>query len=138
MSIVGGKFKDVLDCEITYGYETKTKRNLLCLEKSHVNDAFVIAGGTGQERCRPEIIEQKRRNNRTLQTNRKGFAPSIRRQRHPIQNKDFVWIGKKKYLCGGVACKGSQVYYFDDLEKKLISAKKVERLYSTSGLVWLN
>jgi 5-methylcytosine-specific restriction endonuclease McrA len=136
MSIVGERFKDVLGCEVTYGYETKTKRDLLGLEKSHVNDAFVIAGGTNQERCGSEIIEQKRRNNRILQTNRKGFAPSIRRRRHPIQNRDFVWISRKKHLCGGVACRGSRVYYFDGLEKKLISSKKVERLYSTSGLVW--
>jgi len=138
MSIVGDRFKDVLGCEVTYGYETKTKRNLLGLEKSHVNDAFVIAGGTNEERCSSYKIEQKRRNNRTLQTNRKGFAPSIRRQRHSVQNRDFVWVNKKKHLCGGVACRGSQVYYFDGLEKKLISVKKVERLYSTGGFVWLS
>jgi hypothetical protein len=136
MSIVGGMFQGILGCEIIYGYETKTKRDMLGLEKSHVNDAFVIAGGTTQERCTSGVIEQKRRNNRTLQTNRKGFIPSIRKKRYPIQSRDFIWIGRKKYLCGGTACRGYQVYYFDGLEKKLIPVKKVNRIYSTGGLVW--
>jgi hypothetical protein len=38
-----------LGAENTYGYVTKYERNKLGLEKSHVNDAFVIAGGTNQE-----------------------------------------------------------------------------------------
>jgi hypothetical protein len=138
MSIIGDMLKRVLGCEVTYGYETKAKREALELEKSHVNDAFVIAGGTTQERCVPQKIEQKRRNNRALQTNRKGFIPSIRRKRHPIQNRDFVWIDGKRYLCGGTACRGTQVYYFDGLDKKLISSKRVEKLYSTGGLVWVS
>jgi 5-methylcytosine-specific restriction endonuclease McrA len=138
MSIIGSKFKKVLGCYITYGYETKTKRNLLGLEKNHINDAFVIAGGADQERCKPYKMEQKRINNRTLQTNRKGFIPSIRKQRHFIQNRDFVWIEGKKYLCGGTACRGTQVYYFDGSEKKLISSKKIGKVYHTGSLFWLN
>ena len=137
MSIIGTKFKGS-GCDITYGYETKTKRNLLGLEKSHINDAFVIAGGVNQERCKPYEVEQKRINNRTLQTNRKGFRPSIRRQRHVIQNRDFIWINDKRYLCGGVACRGYQVYYFDGFEKKLISSKRIEKIYHTGSLFWLN
>jgi hypothetical protein len=138
MSIVGGMFKKFLDCDVTYGYKTCAKRKELGLEKSHVNDAFVIAGGSTQSRCLSGKIEQKRINNRTLQTNRKGFIPSIRRSRHRIQNRDFIWIGDKKYLSGGVACRGSQVYYFDGDVKKLISSKRVEKVYSTDSLVWLN
>jgi len=138
MAIVGAKFKKVLDCDITYGYETKTKRDLLEMDKSHINDAFVIAGGSTQKRCKPYKLEQKRINNRILQTNRKGFSPSIRRQRHIIQNRDFVWIEGKKYLCGGVFNKGTWIYYFERAEKKLISLKKIEKVYHTGSLVWLN
>jgi hypothetical protein len=138
MSIVADKFKEILNCDVTYGYETATKRNLLGIEKSHVNDAFVIAGGTNQKRCLPYKVEQKRVNNRTLQTNRKGFIPSIRKKRHEIQNRDFVWIGGKKYLCGGVFSKGRQIYYFDDIERKTICYKKVSRFFSTGSLMWMN
>jgi len=138
MSIVGGMFKKFLDCDVTYGYETCAKRKELGLEKSHVNDAFVIAGGTIQTRCLPSMIEQKRINNRTLQTNRKGFSSSIRKQRHKIQNRDFIWISGKKYLSGGVASRGTQVYYFDGSEKKLIPSKKIEKIYNTDNLIWLD
>ena len=138
MSIVGGMFRKFLDCDVTYGYKTCAKRKELGLEKSHVNDAFVIAGGTIQKRCLSGKIEQKRINNRTLQTNRKGFSKSIRKQRHKIQNRDFIWIDNKKYLSGGVAHKGARIYYFDGSEKKFISSKRIEKIYSTDSLVWLN
>jgi hypothetical protein len=138
MSIVGNKFKDILNCYVIYGYETSIKRKEIGLEKSHVNDAFVIAGGKNQERCFHNKIEQKRINNRTLQTNRKGFSPSIRRKRHEIQNRDFVWIKGKKYLCGGISSKGAAVYYFYSDEKKIIGIKKINKVFHTNGLVWIN
>ena len=50
----------------TYGYITKAKRIELELPKSHVNDAFVISGGTDQIRCDPLIIKQVRNCNRKL------------------------------------------------------------------------
>jgi len=138
MSIIAARLKKALNCGVTYGYETATKRNLLGIEKSHVNDAFIIAGGINQERCLPYKVEQKRINNRTLQTNRKGFVPSIRTQRYVIQNRDFIWISDKKYLCGGVANRGIMIYYFDDTKKKLIYYKKVNKFYSTGSLTWIN
>lgn len=57
--------------KITYGNITFVNRNKLSLEKSHVNDAFVIASGTTQSRSSIWNITQKRRNNRALQLNRK-------------------------------------------------------------------
>ncbi|MHA2233327.1 MAG: hypothetical protein ACXAB4_12665, partial [Candidatus Hodarchaeales archaeon] len=60
------------------------------LPKSHTNDAFVIAGGSSQSRARPYLLQQRRRNNRQLQKNRKGFKPAIRRQRYPFQPHDLV------------------------------------------------
>ncbi len=62
----------------------------LNIEKSHINDAFVIAGGTDQTRAKPYTVKQNRRNNRALQINRKGFKPSIRRNRYEFQPNDLV------------------------------------------------
>lgn len=38
-----------------------------------------IAQGTNQERCQPFTIKQIKRNNRSIQTNRKRYKRSIRR-----------------------------------------------------------
>ena len=52
----------------TFGYITKGKRRELEIEKSHHNDAFVIAGGTTQTRVvKPLMLEQIRRNKRSLE-----------------------------------------------------------------------
>ena len=67
MSTVRWKLVNTLACEYTYGYITKTRRIELKIEKTHANDAFVVAGGTIQTRCNPVQIKQVRRNNRSLQ-----------------------------------------------------------------------
>ena len=67
MSMVRWKLVNALNCEHTYGTQTKEKRSRLALEKSHHNDAFVIANGTVQKRCQPMTIIQKRKNNRSLE-----------------------------------------------------------------------
>ena len=67
MTTVRWKVVESLDASVTYGYITKMGRKELDLPKSHANDAFVIAGGTNQERGRPLILEQIRRNRRSLQ-----------------------------------------------------------------------
>ena len=52
---------------VTYGYITKSARIALKLEKSHTNDAYVIAGGTVQERTRNNyFIKFVRKCNRSL------------------------------------------------------------------------
>lgn len=66
MSMIRWRLVNTLQCEHTYGYQTKSKRIENGIEKSHVNDAFVIAGGTTQTRCQPFLITQVRRNNRSL------------------------------------------------------------------------
>ena len=48
-------------------YITKLRRITLNLEKTHYNDAFVIAGGSTAKRATPIFMGQKRRNNRKLQ-----------------------------------------------------------------------
>lgn len=51
----------------TYGYITKSNRITLGLEKSHCVDAFVIAGGTMQEKSSQNyLIQQVRKCNRKL------------------------------------------------------------------------
>lgn len=67
MSSIYREVAQVLDAQTTFGYITKGKRRGLGLEKSHANDAFVIAGGTDQARCRSYSAVQRRRNNRSLE-----------------------------------------------------------------------
>ncbi|MCG2794628.1 MAG: RNA-guided endonuclease IscB [Actinomycetia bacterium] len=51
----------------TYGYITKSVRIALSLPKSHANDAFIIAGGNGEERASDTFFsKQVRSNNRKL------------------------------------------------------------------------
>lgn len=74
----------------TYGYITKHDRIKQGLEKSHVNDAFVVAGGIEQIRSKPYQVKQIRRNDRSLQTNRKGHKPSIKRHRYKYSPGDLI------------------------------------------------
>lgn len=67
MSTVRWRLVDGEGVSATYGYLTKAGRIEQGLEKSHHNDAFVIAGGNGQTRCVPTDWEQLRRHNRNLE-----------------------------------------------------------------------
>jgi 5-methylcytosine-specific restriction endonuclease McrA len=90
MNVVRTHLVTDLGCDITYGYITKHDRIKLGLEKTHNNDAFVIAGGRKQKRSKVLQVKQIRRNNRSIQINRKGYKPSIRRQRYKLQPHDLV------------------------------------------------
>lgn len=67
MNIVRWRLVNILQCGHTYGCETKSKRIVCEIEKSHINDAFVIAGGSSQQRIEPFFVQQTRRNNRSLE-----------------------------------------------------------------------
>lgn len=67
MTIVRWRLVNLIGCRHTYGYITKARRIELKLEKSHANDAFIIAEGRNQIRCKTFNIEQVRRNNRSLE-----------------------------------------------------------------------
>jgi len=137
LNTIRWRIVEQLAAEHTYGYVTKYQRNKLGLEKSHVNDAFVIAGGTDQERCRPYEVRQVRRNNRSLQTNRKGFTPSIRRQRYQLQPHDVVNYNGKSYKVKGVFNYGRWVRLCDSQGAVVnTSIKKVELLKYGKGLVF--
>ena len=135
MSIVRWKFQELLSCEITFGNITFVNRNELGLEKNHVNDAFVIAKGNFQNRIKENIIEQKRRHNRAIQLNRKGFKPSIRTSIYKIQPKDLVWYNKKKFEVIGIQNRGAYVKVKD--YQKVIPIKKIEKFYHFGSLAWI-
>jgi len=102
MSTVRWKLVEALKAEVTYGYLTKLKRKELKLFKSHINDAFVIAEGMTQTRLNVYSVVQNRRNNRCLQKNRKGYKPSIRRQRYNFRPKDLVVLDTRILKVAGV------------------------------------
>ena len=53
MSMVRWRLVNTFGYKHTYGYNTKSKRIALKLDKTHYNDAFCVAGGNGQSRVRP-------------------------------------------------------------------------------------
>lgn len=119
----------------TYGYITRYNREKLGLEKSHINDAFCIEGTNSQERAKPFKITKTRRNNRSLQTNRKGFKPSIRRKRHHIQPNDIVKSKGSFYLVKGVFNYGDWVRLSNGLGNiSNMSAKNVELVKYGKGI----
>jgi len=137
MSIINKKFfNDIKDLEVTYGNITFVNRNKLKLEKTHYNDAFVISGGTNQVRTKPFEIIQKHRNNRVLQTNRKGFKPSIRKKRSIIQPLDLFWVDQVKYSCKTMFGYGRYIMYGDMKKKEYFNTKRIEKYFSNGSLVW--
>jgi hypothetical protein len=128
MSIIHKKFwNDIPDLMVTYGYITFLKRQEFNITKSHNNDAFVIAGGTTETRCKITTIKQKHRNNKAIQLNRKGFKPSIRKQRYVIQPYDLIWIDNQRYVAIGVQSKG--MYIKVKNSKKVFPVKNITKKY---------
>ena len=63
---VKSKFPDV-NIHITYGAETKERRRVFDITKSHINDAFVMGQFHPKHRSKPVCYKKKRRNNRCLE-----------------------------------------------------------------------
>ena len=120
----------------TYGYTTKFKRCKLGIEKSHANDAFVIAGGTKQKRCQKSKAIFRRRNNRELGKQRKGFAPSSRKHRYPIQPMDVVECNGVRYHTKGTHCKGKRIIITVNGKNKSVAVKKVKHILSQKSLIF--
>ena len=55
------------EIHITYGAGTKERRRQLAIEKSHVNDAYVMGRFQPRHRATPVYKQKKRRNNRCLE-----------------------------------------------------------------------
>ncbi len=120
---------------ITYGYITKSVRISLKLNKTHSNDAFCIAGGAEQERMKLLNSSYTRRNNRAIQLNRKGYKPSIRRQRYKFQPNDLVKYGKEVLRVVGVHSYGKAVKLKNRLKETInVNIKKAELLTYGKGL----
>lgn len=98
----------------TFGYITFEKRKQYNLDKAHNTDAFIIAGGTIHQRSIPYNCYYYRRHNRSLQLNRKGYTPAIRKQRYPLQPGDLVSFNNKTYTVRGTHSYGKRVNIYDE------------------------
>ena len=126
-------FPDAIE---TFGYITKANRYHHNIEKTHSNDAFVIAGGTTQARAIERTILFKRKNNRSLQKNRNGYAPSIRRQRYKIQPKDIItWLGNT-YIAQGVQNKGAYLKFTNGVKSFVKGMKHIGVVFHHKGLIY--
>jgi len=119
----------------TFGYLTKAKRQEQKLEKSHATDAFIIAGGNGQQRLKTLAILFKRKNNRSLQKNRKGFSPSIRARRYAIQPYDLVLFQGKRYRAIGIQNKGAYLKMTDGINTFVKNVNQIKVIYHQKTLV---
>jgi hypothetical protein len=86
-----------------YGYITKSRRIALGLEESHVNDAFVIAGGGVQKRLSAHfLVKQVRKCNRKLfKGERSHIRNTAPRYVHGFQRFDKVlWEERECFIFG--------------------------------------
>jgi len=104
MNVIRWKLVNILKCGWTYGYITKCKRIRQGLEKSHINDAFVIAGGDVEEQERSAVIykgKEVRRQNRSLY--KANLLKGGKRRRNTVKE-----VGKfrrfDKVMYGKVKC----------------------------------
>ena len=126
-------FPDAIE---TFGYITKATRYTLGLEKSHENDAFVITGGTHQARDTTQSIRFKRKNNRSLQKNRNGFAPSIRKRRYTIQPNDIVRYQGQTGIAKGMQNKGDYLAFMLDAKRLVKSVKQIDLVFQHKGVIY--
>jgi len=137
MNIINKKFiQDIPNIGLTYGNITSVNRNKLGIEKSHVNDAFVIGGGANQERCKEVEIKQVHRNNRVLQLNRKGFKPSIKKNKSKVNPYDLFWVNGKQYSCKGMSSYGKCIWYNIAKKKEYFKFSQVEKVYHFGSFAW--
>jgi len=137
MSIIQKRFRrDIPDLKVTYGNITFVNRNQLNLPKTHYNDAFVISGGTNQKRAEPLMIKQVHRNNRVLQLNRKGFKPSVKKEKSKINPGDLFWIKKKQYVCKGMFSYGRYILFGNIRKKEYFKFSEVTGMFHFGSFVW--
>ena len=118
----------------TFGYVTKENRQSIDLPKSHENDAFVIAGGIDQERVTTQNFKFKQANNRSIGINRKGYAPTARKVRYPIQSGDIIKYEGLVLVSKGNLNKGNSVLIEINGKKKAVNSKKVELIYNRKNI----
>ena len=68
-------------------------------------------------------LKDYRKNNRSIQKNRKGFAPAIKKQRYSIQPKDLAMFEGNQYKAVGIQNKGTYLKMTNDLKIVVESIK---------------
>lgn len=111
MSVVRWRLVNEAGADHSYGYITKSRRIALGLEKTHLNDAFVIAGGTWQQRADNYLfVQQVRKCNRKLHKgDRSHLRNTAPRLVHGFQRFDQVLFQSQKVFIFGRRSTG----YFD-------------------------
>lgn len=110
MSMVRWRLVNETGASHTYGYLTKSGRIARGLEKSHINDAFIIAGGSDQERVHPLAVKQVRKCNRKLFKGDRSHLPNTAaREVHGFRRFDKVRFQKQECFVFGRRSTG----YFD-------------------------
>jgi N6-L-threonylcarbamoyladenine synthase len=142
MSVIRWRLVDALKAKYpivyyTYGYVTKSNRVNAGLSKSHANDAFCIGGIKNNKRAFCYIIVQKRKNNRGIQYNRKGYAPTIRKCRYKIQKYDIVVVNSVSYFAMGILGKGRYFYVLNH-SKKYLPCKLISKHFMAKTFVYFN
>ena len=102
--------KNLLGCDLTYGYQTAVKRKGLGLSKSHVNDAIAIADPRemdGYTKLHTMCIKQFRKKKRSLHeaNPRKGKITPNRTQKRNDKNtkaQDGFFLNDKLFIFGQV------------------------------------
>ena len=147
MNIVNRRFReDFPDCETTFGCYTSYERQLQGLDKTHCNDAFVIAGGQcGYQRSNAHELGQKRRNDRQLQWNsikRKGSGGRrVRKGRGQYHSGDLIWLNDgTMHECKGMSG-GRLVIDFKKTKNgnnspMSIATSKVVKCFRVSGIYY--
>lgn len=134
MNQVHWKLTEELGTEHTFGYITKKKRLDMDINKSHWNDAFVIADGD-ENTTRSETIYKttyRRKNNRSIQMNRKGYGYSIRRQHYELSPGDVIRKNSTEVTVKGMKNKGR--YVAIDHPDKYWKPEKTKLVKYGSGL----
>ena len=124
------RFPEAVEC---FGYETKAKREALDLPKEHYFDAYAISGTPQTLLPLPIPVKwiERRKNNRSLQVQKKGEQIAIRRKRYPIRPNDTFWVGKRKYVSAGSCNLGRHVWIKENgaNTRKTIATAKITRCY---------
>lgn len=137
MNVIRARLLDFFpDAIETFGYITKANRYKHGIDKSHSSDAYVIAGGSTQARATERSIVFKRKNNRSLQKNRNGFAPSIRKQRYKIQPQDIIEWNGVKCIAKGMQNKGAYLAFMNGNKRLVKNIKTIILIFQNKGIVY--
>jgi N6-L-threonylcarbamoyladenine synthase len=145
MSIVRYKIVERLrelynNADTTYGYITKALRKQLFLTKSHINDAFIIAGANIQIRnTKNYLIKQVRKQNRKLFKGARSHTKNTaQRFLFGFQRYDKVKFNNKDYHIFGRRQRGC--FKLSNLESGLLKTeptyKKLKLLESFKTFLW--